>query len=136
MMRIAIAGLAVVVVAAGATGQSSPPTFSKDVLPILQKNCQTCHRPGEVAPMSLLNYQEVRPWAAAIRTRVLTKEMPPWYADAEFDGHFLNQRKLSAQEISTIKAWVDGGAAQGDCGCVRHACTTRPTRHCVSTTPR
>lgn len=89
-------------------------TFNKDVLPILQKNCQTCHRPGEVAPMSLLNYQEVRPWAAAIKTKVLTKEMPPWYADAEFDGHFLNQRKLTAQEISTIKAWVESGAPEGD----------------------
>jgi hypothetical protein len=64
--------------------------------------------------MSLLNYQEVRPWATSIKTKVLTKQMPPWYADAEFDGHFLNQRKLTPHEISTIKAWVDGGAPEGD----------------------
>src|SRR5579863_4387313 len=101
----------------GANPSSAPSmgvTFNKDVLPILQRNCQTCHRPGEVAPMSLLNYQEARPWAAAIKTKVLTKEMPPWYADAEFDGHFLNQRKLTPQEINTIKSWVDSGAPEGD----------------------
>ena len=111
---ICLAGIA----ASGGRNSASAPsavvTFDKDVLPILQKNCQTCHRPGEVAPMSLLNYEEARPWAMAIKKEVVTKAMPPWYADAEFDGHFLNQRKLTPQEIDTIKAWVNGGAPEGD----------------------
>jgi hypothetical protein len=124
MKRVVITGLSAAgilligVAALGGTAASPAPsvsvTFNKDVLPILQKNCQTCHRPGEVAPMSLLTYHDARPWAAAIKTAVLTKQMPPWYADAEFDGHFLNQRKLTPQEISTLKAWVDSGAVEGD----------------------
>jgi hypothetical protein len=63
---------------------ASPPTFYKDVLPILQKNCQTCHRPGEVGPMGLLNYAEARPWAKAIKAAVVSQTMPPWFADPHF----------------------------------------------------
>src|SRR4026207_2478578 len=66
-------------------------TFNKDVLPILQKNCQSCHRPGEVAPMSLLGYSDTRPWAKAIKAAVVSRKMPPWFADANF-GHFKNNR--------------------------------------------
>ena len=93
----------------------APPavTFNRDVLPILQKHCQTCHRPGEVAPMSLLTYQEARPWAAAIKDAVLTKKMPPWFAESTSHA-FANERKLSAKELGTLVAWVDGGAAKGD----------------------
>lgn len=63
-----------------AADPSSSVTFNKDVLPVLQKNCQGCHRPGEVAPMSLLTYADARPWAKAIKAAVLTQKMPPWFA--------------------------------------------------------
>src|SRR2546427_7648402 len=88
-------------------------TFNKDVLPILQKNCQGCHRPGEVAPMSLVNYAEARPYAKAIKAAVVTQKMPPWFADPKY-GHFANDRRLSAVEIATLSAWADSGAAEGE----------------------
>jgi copper type II ascorbate-dependent monooxygenase-like protein len=88
-------------------------TFDKDVLPIMQKRCQTCHRPGEVAPMSFLTYNDVRPWAKAIREAVLTRKMPPWFADPHY-GKFSNDRSLSKDEIDTLVSWVDGGAREGD----------------------
>ena len=101
-----------------ATSDTAPPspgktTFYKDVLPILQNNCQSCHRPGEVAPMSLMTYEDARPWAAAMKLAVLTKKMPPWYADSQY-GHFSNERKLTPQEIRTLVTWVDGGAQPGN----------------------
>src|ERR1051326_4890301 len=89
------------------------PTFTKDVAPILYKNCVACHRPGEIAPMSLLEYQSARPWAKAIRTAVVLRKMPPWFADPRY-GHFSNDARLTEQQIETIKAWVDGGAAEGN----------------------
>src|SRR5262245_25807446 len=79
-------------------------TFNKDVAPILFKNCAECHRPGEAAPMSLLSYKETRPWAKAIREKVLSREMPPWHADPNV-GQFSNDRRLSQAEIDTITAW-------------------------------
>jgi len=88
-------------------------TFTKDVLPIMQKRCQGCHRPGEVAPMSFLTYNEVRPWAKAIREAVLTKKMPPWFADPHY-GKFSNDRSLAKGEIDTLVSWVDGGVREGD----------------------
>ena len=88
-------------------------TFTKDVAPILYKRCVECHREGEVAPMSLLTYQEVRPWAKAIREKVIERAMPPWLADPRY-GHFENDRRLSAKEIDTIAAWVNAGAPKGD----------------------
>ena len=88
-------------------------TFSKDVAPILYAKCVNCHRPGEMAPMSLLTYKEVRPWAKSIRERVLSREMPPWYADPNH-GEFLNDPRLTEQQIATIRAWVDGGVKEGD----------------------
>lgn len=91
----------------------APVTFNKQVLPILQKRCQDCHRPGEAAPMSLLSYKDARPWAKSIRSAVLTKKMPPWFADPSV-GHFVNDRSLSQAEIDTLVAWVDGGAKEGD----------------------
>jgi hypothetical protein len=111
MTRLVLAGLAVA--AAAAADQSSPVTFSKDVLPILQKNCQTCHRPGQVAPMSLMSYKEARPWAKAIKTAVSLRQMPPWFADPKY-GHFTNDRSLKQSEIDTLVKWADGGAAEGD----------------------
>jgi len=102
-------------VAAWAADASSPAsvTFDKDVLPILQKNCQGCHRPGEVAPMSLLSYSDARPWAKAIKAAVISKKMPPWFANAQY-GHFANDPTLSDAEVNTLAAWVDGGAVEGN----------------------
>jgi len=88
-------------------------TFNKEVLPILQRNCQGCHRPGEVAPMSLLTYTDARPWAKAIKAAVVTQKMPPWFADPKV-GHFSNERKLSTEEIATLASWADNGAPEGD----------------------
>jgi mono/diheme cytochrome c family protein len=89
------------------------PMFSKDVMPILQSHCQACHRPGEIAPMSLMTFDEVRPWAKAIRENVIKRSMPPWHADPTI-GQFSNDRRLSDQEIQTIARWVDAGAPQGN----------------------
>jgi hypothetical protein len=105
--------LAMVCLSTLAAAESPPVTFNKDVLPILQKNCQTCHRPGQMAPMSLLTYQAARPWAAAMKTAVLTRIMPPWFADSRF-GHFLNDRSLTRSEIDTIVKWANSGATEGD----------------------
>ena len=88
-------------------------TFARDVAPILYKNCATCHRPGEIAPMSLLSYKEVRPWAKSIREVVAERRMPPWLADPHY-GEFSNDRRLSQKEIDTIVSWVDGGTKEGD----------------------
>ncbi len=89
------------------------PTFSKEVAPILFKNCVSCHRPGEIAPMSLLTYEQARPWAKSIREKVLAGQMPPWHA-SEPHGTFLNDRRLTDAEKNTLTAWVDAGAPQGD----------------------
>jgi hypothetical protein len=91
---------------------ATQPTFYKDVLPILQTHCQECHRPGEIGPMALSTYKEVRPWAASIKESVLLKKMPPWFADPHF-GKFSNDRSLSAEQIDLIKSWVDAGAPEG-----------------------
>jgi mono/diheme cytochrome c family protein len=88
-------------------------TFNKDVAPIIYKNCAQCHRPGEVAPMSLLNYKAARPWAQSIREKVATQQMPPWLADPHY-GEFSNDRRLTPEQINTIVAWVDQGAKEGD----------------------
>jgi len=92
---------------------NSPVTFNKDVLPVLQKNCQECHRPGEIAPMSLLTYTDARPWAKAMKAAVLVKKMPPWFADPMY-GHFANDKRLSEADINTLVAWADNGAVEGD----------------------
>jgi hypothetical protein len=89
-------------------------TFAKDVAPIVFNKCATCHRPGEAVPMSLTSYQEVRPWAKAIKEQVLEHSMPPWYADPASSLKFRNDRRLSQKEIDTIVGWVDAGAPKGD----------------------
>src|SRR5438132_5325271 len=93
--------------------QVSPVSFNRDVLPILQRNCQTCHRPGEVAPMSFLTYESTRPWAKAIKEAVLSKKMPPWFADPHY-GDFRNQPTLTESEVKTLVVWADNGAPEGD----------------------
>jgi len=117
---VSILRLAVAVGLTGLTGVAvlaapdpSKVTFNKDVLPILEENCQSCHRPGEVAPMSLLSYSDARPWAKSIKAAVVSRKMPPWMADPSV-GHFKNDRTLSAEDIATLTAWVDNGAPEGD----------------------
>ena len=89
------------------------PTFARDVAPIVYAKCAGCHRPGEVAPMSLLTYRDVRPWASAIRDKVTARAMPPWHADRQY-GRFRNDTSLNQREIDTFVAWVNGGAREGD----------------------
>ncbi len=105
--------LSICAVAAVAAPDTTNVTFNKDVLPILEKRCQDCHRPGEAAPFSMLTYKDTRPWAKSIRQAVLTKKMPPWFADPNV-GHFANDRSLSQSEIDTLVAWIDGGVKEGD----------------------
>jgi hypothetical protein len=93
-------------------GETSALTFNRDIAPLLFAKCVSCHRSGQHAPMSLLTYKDVRPWAQAIRTKVIAREMPPWFADPRF-GEFSNSRALTQPEIDTIAAWVDGGAPEG-----------------------
>ncbi len=90
-------------------------TFAKDVAPILQEKCEECHRLGTAAPMSLATYQETRPWAKAIKERVVTRNMPPWHIDKTVGiQHFQNDRSLTDDQIATIVRWVDSGAPLGD----------------------
>ena len=88
-------------------------TFNKEVLPVLQKNCQGCHRPGEAAPMSFLTYKDTRPYAKAIKAAVAAKKMPPWFADAAH-GKWANDRSLTPAEIRTLVSWADSGALEGN----------------------
>ena len=119
MKRLSAAGVLVSVAALGAAttittkAADTQTTFAKDVLPILQKNCQSCHRPGQIAPMSLLTYEEARPWARSIKAKVESRQMPPWFADPQH-GHFTNDRSLSQGDIEKIVKWADGGAVQGN----------------------
>src|SRR5262245_13953820 len=111
-----LAGLTAITASMHARPEESKPgdvTFNKDVLPILQKNCQSCHRPGEIAPMSFLTYKDTRPWAKAMKEAVVTRKMPPWFADPAY-GHFGNDRRLSDSAVKTLSAWADGGAVEGD----------------------
>jgi hypothetical protein len=83
------------------------------VVPVLQKHCQSCHRPGEAAPFSMLTYKDARPWASAMKRAAVSRQMPHWHADPAV-GHFKNDRRLAQAEIDTIAAWADNGAPEGD----------------------
>src|SRR5215469_2494223 len=96
-----------------AATSGSTATFYKDVLPIVQEHCQTCHRPGQIGPFSLLDYQSARPWAKAIKNAVSARKMPPWLANPQY-GHFNNDRSLGQAEINTFVAWANNGAPAGD----------------------
>jgi hypothetical protein len=100
------------VLLAGRSPLRADSSFYKDVLPILQQRCQSCHRQGEIGQMPLTTYAEVRPWAKAIRESVMLRKMPPWFADPRF-GQFANDPSLTPAEISTIQAWVDTGSQPG-----------------------
>jgi hypothetical protein len=93
--------------------ESTAPSFYKDVLPILQEHCQSCHRAGEAAPMPLVTFEQARPWATKTAAAVQMRMMPPWFADVRF-GHFANDPSLTEQEIATIAAWADANAPAGD----------------------
>ncbi len=105
--------LATVLNPRAAAAQGATPTFTKDILPILQRSCQKCHRPNSSAPMSLITYQEVRPWVRTIKARVQMRQMPPWHIDRTI-GEYLDDPSLSDTEIALISRWVDGGAPQGN----------------------
>jgi len=121
MKKTLIAACAFAACAAGAAqAEDSRPTFYKDVLPILQDNCQVCHRPGGanlggmVAPMAFTKYEETRPWAKAMAKQVAERAMPPWHASPAQHGQFNNERTLTQEQIDTIVRWAETGAARGD----------------------
>jgi hypothetical protein len=111
-MRV-LSFFATVLLIPGAISAQSAPTFSKDVAPLLNRHCVSCHRPGEMAPMSLTGFEKVRPWAKAIKEKVALGVMPPWHSDAP-QGTFANDRRLKEAEKSTIIRWVDAGAPEGN----------------------
>ena len=115
MIGKVLVGIALGSVAALAADASAPAavTFHKDIEPLLQANCQSCHRPGQIAPMSFLNYQSVRPWAKAMKAATIARKMPPWFADPAY-GHYTNDRSLKQADIELIAKWADAGAPEGD----------------------
>src|SRR4051794_17227817 len=126
MRRVALIAALVTLSSAAIFGQASSQltpraaapgavTFAKDVAPILQRACQNCHRPGAIAPMSLLSYQDARPWARSIKQKVTAREMPPWYIDRNIGiQKFKDDPSLTDDEIATIVNWVDAGAPSGN----------------------
>ena len=118
-VQAALITLGVVLVIGASTRAADTPTkqatFSKDVAPILQAKCQQCHQPNSIAPMSLITYQDARPWARSMKERVATRQMPPWHIDRSVGVQkFKNDMSLSDEQVDTIVRWVDGGAPQGD----------------------
>src|SRR5262245_47794275 len=121
-MRIVALGtlLGLIALAAGPSAQNSAEpkttlTFTKDIAPIIQRACQDCHRPGSIAPMSLLTFDDARPWARSIKAKVVSREMPPWTIDKNVGiQSFKHDRSLSNAEIAKIAEWVDGGAPRGN----------------------
>jgi hypothetical protein len=106
---------AAAVLMAGTPSGNQQVTFSKDIAPILQSKCQDCHQPNSIAPMSLISYQETRPWAKSIRERVVTRQMPPWHIDRSVGiQKFKNDMSLTDAQVDTIVRWVDQGSPQGD----------------------
>lgn len=127
IVRSAAASLLVVMLATAAAAQATAPTassgpqvtFTKDIAPILQRSCQRCHRPDSVAPMSLMTYEEVRPWARAIKLRTGLRHtpdaMPPWYIEKNIGiQQYKGDYSLSDEEVATIAKWADGGAPRGN----------------------
>ncbi len=113
MKQIAASTIVLVWLAAPAAAQSAAPTFTRDVAPILFANCTSCHRPGDIAPMSLLTYQDARPWARSIAAKVADGTMPPWHADPAY-GKFANERHLTDAQKAIIAKWVSAGAPEGN----------------------
>src|SRR5438270_8066778 len=112
---ILVVSVGAVIGVTSAAAEQAPVTFARDVAPILQERCQVCHRAGTFAPMSLVTYEQARPWARSIKQKVLAREMPPWFIDRNVGvQHFSNDVSLTEQEIATIAKWVDSGAPQGN----------------------
>ena len=119
MLALATGAVAVVLAEPGAASEQAPSvgqvTFTRDVAPILQRACQNCHRPESIAPMSLITYEDARPWARSIKQRVETRQMPPWHVDRTVGiRQFKDDPSLTDREVATIAAWVDGGAPRGN----------------------
>src|ERR1700730_4015085 len=112
-VALAAAGLVLLATTSANSGARKEVTFNKDIAPIFYKNCAECHRANDIAPMPLMSYKEVRPWARSIKEKVMTREMPPWSPDAKY-GEYTNDHRLAQKEIDTIVAWVDQGAKEGD----------------------
>src|SRR5947199_4677857 len=113
MRRHSLVACSLVAAAAHANAGSSAVTFSRDVAPVLYNRCVECHRKGEVAGIAFTTYKEARPWAKAIKERVLTRSMPPWLADPHY-GEFRNDRRLTERGTDAIVAWVKAGAPEGN----------------------
>ena len=112
MVRFLLAAILTLSIGFAADSDSAL-TFNKNVLPILERNCQVCHRPGEIGPMSFLTFESTRPWAKAIKEAVVLRKMPPWSADPKV-GHFLNDRSLRQSDIDVLVKWAEAGAPAGD----------------------
>jgi mono/diheme cytochrome c family protein len=113
LIRWALPALAAAIVTLPLAAADAVPTFTKDVAPILNQNCVSCHRPGDIAPMALMTYEQARPWAASIREKVSSGEMPPWHS-TDAHGTFSNDRRLSAADKDTLLRWASNGAPQGN----------------------
>src|SRR6185312_6835157 len=114
-MALAFSGLMVAALPATAADAPKTPTFTRDVAPIFQQKCESCHRPDNMAPMSLITYEDARPWAKSIAARVSSRQMPPWHIDKTVGiQKFKNDRSLSDAQIEKIVKWVDAGAPKGD----------------------
>jgi mono/diheme cytochrome c family protein len=114
-LQAGLIGIGAVLLMAAQAAAAETPTFSKDVAPILQAKCQSCHQPNSIAPMSLMTFQEARPWARSMKERVNSRQMPPWHIDKSVGiQQFKNDMSLTDEQIDTIVRWVDGGAPQGD----------------------
>lgn len=108
-----LGGLIAALISWSGHAQAGDVTYAKDVAPIIQNNCQKCHRPGEAVPMPLTSYQDVRPWAKSIQEAVVSRTMPPWHAHPSI-GEFSNERSLTEEQIETIVSWVNQGAPMGN----------------------
>src|SRR5262245_62250878 len=116
-MRTILVSIAMLMMVTSLSAQAAQDqvTFTKNVAPILQERCQVCHRQGTFAPMSLVTYNEVRPWAKSIKAKVVAREMPPWFIDKNVGvQHFSNDVSLTDEQIATIAKWVDNNAPQGN----------------------
>ena len=114
---VSVVSLLLLLASSGSATAQTPAdlTFIKDIAPILQQKCEGCHRIGQMAPMPLVTYEDVRPWARAIKSRVVAREMPPWHIDKTVGiRKFVNDVSLSDEQIDTIARWVDAGAQRGD----------------------
>src|SRR5438874_9471148 len=114
-MALAVSGLVAASFPAAAADAPKSPTFTRDVAPIFQQKCESCHRPDNMAPMSLTTYEEARPWAKSIAARVAARQRPPWHIDKTVGiQKFKNDRSLSDEQIETIVSWVNAGSPKGD----------------------